>query len=201
MNKERMVAFSDGVFAVIITIMVLDLKAPETPTLAALRGVLAPFAAYVLSFLYVAIYWNNHHHLLQITRHINGRVMWANMNLLFWASLIPFTTRWLDSAWLSDVHHPEIPVVLYGLSLLFTALSYFLLQNMLVRLHGKDSALGRAFARDFKGPASLVLYIVAIASALWNPAISLVIYLVVATLWFIPDRRIEGVLGEAEHGN
>lgn len=191
MNKERLVAFSDGVIAVVITIMVLEFKAPEGASLSALRETVGTFASYLLSFLYVAIYWNNHHHLLHITKKVDGRVMWANLNLLFWLSLIPFSTRWLD-----EQGPQEVPVVLYGTSLLLSGAAYYTLQRALIRLHGNDSALARALTGDFKSILSLILYVIAIAiaSVAGRPAISLAIYFAVALLWFIPDRRIEAVL-------
>ena len=186
MGKERMTAVTDGVLAVVITIMVLDLKAPESTDLSALIKLLPTFLSYVLSFVYVAIYWNNHHHLLAACERVNGGVLWANMHLLFWLSLIPFTT-----AWLAENHFEPVPTLLYGVSLLMPALAYWILARTLVGAHGQDSVLARAMGGGFKEKASLVLYAFGIAVALWAPAVALMSYVVVAGLWLIPDRRIE----------
>ena len=186
MGKERMTAVTDGVLAVVISIMVLDLKAPESTDLSALIKLLPTFLSYVLSFVYVAIYWNNHHHLLAACERVNGGVLWANMHLLFWLSLIPFTT-----AWLAENHFEPVPTLLYGVSLLMPALAYWILARTLVGAHGQDSVLARAMGGGFKEKASLVLYAFGIAVALWAPAVALMSYVVVAGLWLIPDRRIE----------
>jgi uncharacterized membrane protein len=186
MQKERMLAFSDGVIAVIITIMVLEMKAPHGADWETLGKVLPVFLSYVLSFIYIGIYWNNHHHLLYPCERVSGAVLWANMHLLFWLSLVPFTT-----AWLSENHFARLPVALYGVSLLMPAIAYTVLQTFLVRVHGPASALASALGSDLKGKMSIVLYVVAIAAAFFMPAISLVIYVVVALIWLIPDRRIE----------
>lgn len=190
MGKERMAAVTDGVLAVVITIMVLDLKAPESTDLSALVKLLPTFLSYVLSFVYVAIYWNNHHHLLAACERVNGAVLWANMHLLFWLSLIPFTT-----AWLAENHFEPVPTLLYGVSLLMPALAYWILARTLVGAHGHDSVLARAMGGGFKEKASLVLYAFGIAVALWAPAVALASYVVVAGLWLIPDRRIERTMG------
>jgi uncharacterized membrane protein len=186
MGKERLAAFSDGVIAVIITIMVLELKVPHGADWSALSGLLPVFLSYVLSFLYVAIYWNNHHHWLAASERVDGKVLWANMNLLFWLSLVPFTT-----AWLAENHFAPVPTMLYGVSLLMPAIAYTLLALALVGTHGRDSALATALGAGLKEKFSLALYVVGIAVALSLPFISLAIYAGVALLWLIPDRRIE----------
>lgn len=189
MEKNRLEAFSDGVIAIIITIMVLELKVPETLTWAALHDVVPHMLSYALSFIYVAIYWNNHHHMLHTIRHVNGRILWANMHLLFWLSLIPFATAWLG-------HNPlaPVPVALYGIALLLPAIAYFILQNTIIcaqEAHGVPSLLKRAIGRDGKGKASPVLYAVAVGLAFVQPLSSLAIYCLVALMWIIPDQRIE----------
>ncbi len=186
MGKERMTAFTDGVLAVIITIMVLELKAPEEADWHALARLLPVFLSYVLSFVYVAIYWNNHHHLLAVCERVNGGVLWANMHLLFWLSLIPFTT-----AWLAENHFEAVPTLLYGASLFMPALAYALLARTLVGVHGGESALAKAMGSGAKERVSLALYAIGIACALWAPAVALAAYVAVAALWLIPDRRIE----------
>jgi uncharacterized membrane protein len=189
MSKGRLEAFSDGVIAIIITIMVLELRAPDGADLAALRPLLPTFLGYVLSFIFLGIYWNNHHHLLQAIRHVDGRVLWANLHLLFWLSLIPFVTGWMGennfSAW---------PVALYGLVLLFAGVAYFILTRALIALHGRDSVLATALGRDFKGKISVVIYLIAIPLALVNSWFACVLYVLVAIMWLIPDRRIEKTL-------
>jgi uncharacterized membrane protein len=186
MSKGRLEAFSDGVVAIIITIMVLELKAPPDAELAALRPLIPIILSYVLSFVFVGIYWNNHHHLLQTARHVNGKVLWANLHLLFWLSLIPFVTSWLGAtsfaAW---------PAAAYGLVLLLAAIAYNLLTRVLINLHGKDSTLAAAVGSDRKGWLSLLLYIVAIPAAFLHPYIACALYAIVALIWLIPDRRIE----------
>ena len=191
MSKGRLEAFSDGVIAIIITIMVLEMKVPHGADLAALRPLIPVFLSYVLSFTFVGIYWNNHHHLLQAVRHVDGRTLWANLHLLFWLSLIPFVTNWMGES-----HFAAWPVALYGAVLLLAALAYFLLTRALISLHGKDSALGAALGRDFKGKVSLVFYAVATPVAFVNPWISCTLYVLVAVMWLIPDRRIEKALSE-----
>ena len=189
MQKERMAAFSDGVMAVIITIMVLEMKAPHGADWATLGKVLPVFLSYVLSFVYLGIYWNNHHHLLYTCERVSGAVLWANMHLLFWLSLVPFTT-----AWMAENHFAQLPVALYGVSLLMPAIAYILLQMALVRLHGSSSTLASALGSDLKGKVSILLYVTGIAAAFWMPAISLAIYVTVALIWLVPDRRIERVV-------
>ena len=189
MNKERLTAFSDGVIAIIITIMVLELKAPHGEDWAALTKLLPTFLSYVLSFIYVAIYWNNHHHLMHASPRVNGAILWANMHLLFWLSLIPFAT-----AWMGENHYARLPTALYGVALLMPAIAYTLLQFTIIRLHGREGALGKAVGRDLKGKLSTLLYLVALPIAFFEPRVSLTIYVLVALVWLIPDRRIENML-------
>jgi uncharacterized membrane protein len=190
MQKGRVEAFSDGVIAIIITIMVLELKVPHGADLADLQPLLPVFAGYVLSFVYVGIYWNNHHHMFQTVKSVNGPVLWANLHLLFWLSTIPFVT-----AWMGDNPLERTPILLYGADLLITGVAYTILAAMLVRHEGKDSVIARAMGRDVKGWASSVLYILGIASAWFMPVLGLVFYVIVACMWFIPDRRVERQLG------
>ena len=186
MNKERLTAFSDGVIAIIITIMVLELQPPSRTDWPALLAMLPTFLSYVLSFTYVAIYWNNHHHMLHTVRRVNGAILWANMNLLFWLSLTPFVT-----AWLGRNYRAPLPTAVYGVVLLLAAIAYFILQSTIIRTEGPESALATAIGRDVKGKASLILYLAAISLAFVHPAISDASYIGVALIWFIPDRRIE----------
>ena len=189
MSKGRMEAFSDGVIAIIITIMVLELKVPHGAELAALRGLVPIFLSYVLSFVFLGIYWSNHHHLLQAARHVDGRILWANLHLLFWLSLIPFVT-----AWMGENHFAAWPVAFYGVVMLCCGAAYYVLSLALIARDGNNSALARAVGRDFKGKVSIVLYAAAIALAHVNRWISCVIYVLVAVMWLIPDRRIERTL-------
>lgn len=191
MIKGRMEAFSDGVFAVIITIMVLEMKPPRGTSLASLQPVLPVFLSYVLSFVYVGIYWNNHHHLLQAAKHVAGGILWANLHLLFWLSLTPFVT-----AWMGENHFAPWPVALYGLVLLFAGAAYFILTKMLVAHHGRDSTLARSIGRDRKAKLSLVVYAAAIPLSFSEPWIACACYVMVAIIWFLPDRRIERTLEE-----
>jgi uncharacterized membrane protein len=186
MHKERLAAFSDGVIAIIITIMVLELKVPHGSDLAALTKLLPTFLSYVLSFLYLAIYWNNHHHLFHTVERVDGAILWANMNLLFWLSLIPFATGWMG-----ENHFDRLPTALYGVALLMPAIAYYILQMTIIRRHGRDGQLAKMLGRDFKGKISPVLYVIAIAVAFIAPWISQAIYVLVALMWLIPDRRIE----------
>lgn len=186
MTKGRLEAFSDGVIAIIITIMVLELKAPEETTLGALQPLLPVFLSYVLSFIYVGIYWNNHHHLLQAARQVNGAVLWANLHLLFWLSLVAFTT-----AWMGEHNFAPWPVLFYGVNLWLAALAYYLLVRALLALHGPNSVLAKAIGSDTKGIASLVIYTVAISLVFVHSMIALGLYAIVAIMWLIPDRRIE----------
>jgi uncharacterized membrane protein len=189
MGKGRLEAFSDGVIAIIITIMVLELKVPHGDDPAALRPLIPIFLSYVLSFVNVGIYWNNHHHLLQAVRHVNGRTLWANLHLLFWLSLFPFAT-----AWMGENHFAALPVALYGVVLLLAAIAYFILTRTLISQHGKDSALATALGRDLKGKISVVIYAVAIPLAFVKPWFACALYVLVAVMWLIPDRRIEKTL-------
>jgi uncharacterized membrane protein len=188
-TKSRLEAFSDGVIAVIITIMVLELKVPQGAELAALKPLLPLFLSYLLSFIFVGIYWNNHHHMLQTAEFVNGRIMWANLHFLFWLSLTPFTT-----AWLGENLAAPIPVAVYGVVLLGSAIAYTLLALALIARHGHKSVLAAALGSDFKGKASMVIYAVAIALAFVTPWISCALYVAVAAIWFIPDPRIEKAL-------
>jgi len=190
MTKGRMEAFSDGVVAIIITIMVLELDVPHGVGLADLRPVLPALLSYVLSFIYVGIYWNNHHHMLNAVRTVNGPILWANLHLLFWQSLVPFATAWLGENGLA-----AMPAAVYGGVLLMSAVAYSILATLLVRHEGPDSDLAQAFGRDWKGKISVVLYIAAIALAFVVPVASIALYVAVAAIWFIPDRRIERRMG------
>ncbi len=189
MTKGRLEAFSDGVIAIIITIMVLELTIPHEAGLGALRPLIPKFLSYVLSFIFIGIYWNNHHHLLQAVRQVNGRILWANMHLLFWLSLIPFATGWMG-----ENHFATWPVALYGLVLLLTGCAYVILTRTLMIYQGTDSTLAAAVGRDFKGKASLVLYAAAIPLSFVNSWIACALYVLVAAMWLIPDRRIEKAL-------
>jgi len=188
-GKQRLEAFSDGVIAIIITVMVLEMKVPQGADRAALRPLIPVLLSYVLSFVFLGIYWSNHHHLLQAVRHVNGRVLWANLHLLFWLSLTPFVTSWMG-----ENHFAAWPVAVYGAVLLLAAVAYFILTRELIALHGRDSTLAAALGSDLKGKASLVLYAAAIPLAFWHPWIACALYVLVAVLWLIPDRRIEAVL-------
>jgi uncharacterized membrane protein len=185
-GKNRLEAFSDGVLAIIITIMVLELKVPHGTDLGALRPLLPVFLSYVLSFVYVAIYWNNHHHMLHATHRIDASVMWANMHLLFWLSLIPFVTGWMG-----ENHFTPLPAALYGTVLLMAAVAYFILQRRIILCEGKDSTLARAVGRDLKGKLSPVLYVIGIMATPFAAWLSLALYVAVALIWLVPDRRIE----------
>jgi len=192
MGKERLAAFSDGVIAIIITIMVLELKIPHGADWAALSEVAPHFTAYVLSFIYLAIYWNNHHHLLHTVARVDGLILWANSNLLFWLSLIPVTTGWLGENFLASV-----PTAVYGLALLMPAIAYFLLQQAILHKQGRHSVLAHALGRDLKGKLSPILYLTAIGLAFVMPWVSIALYALVAAMWLVPDRRIEKTLPEA----
>ncbi len=192
MSKGRLEAFSDGVLAIIITIMVLELKVPHGADLGALAPLVPVFLSYVLSFIYVGIYWSNHHHLLHAVRRVNGRVLWANLHLLFWLSLIPFVTGWMG-----ENHFAAWPVALYGVVLLSAAVAYFILTRVLISHHGEDSALARALGKDFKGKVSVVIYAAAIPLSFVSPWLACGLYVTVAAIWLIPDRRIEQALTES----
>ena len=186
MSKGRLEAFSDGVFAIIITIMVLELHAPPSADPYALIHLTPVFLSYALSFVFVAIYWNNHHHMLQASKHVDGRVLWANMHLLFWLSLVPFVTAWMGSN-----HFATWPVAVYGVVLLLCGTAYFILSRFLIALHGQDSVLSEALGRDAKGKASVLIYLAAIPLAFVNARWSCAMYVLVAVMWLFPDRRIE----------
>ena len=193
MGKGRLEAFSDGVLAIIITIMVLELKVPHGESLGALAPLLPVFLSYVLSFVYVGIYWNNHHHMLHASRKVSGRVLWANLHLLFWLSLLPFATGWMG-----ENHFASLPSALYGVILLCAGIAYWLLEQAIIALEGADSTLALAVGRDWKGGLSLVLYVVAIAATAWQTWFAQAIYVLAALLWVVPDRRIEHVLVHQE---
>ena len=191
MGKDRLAAFSDGVIAIIITIMVLELKVPHGADWATLRGVAPNFVSYVLSFVYLAIYWNNHHHLLHTVTRVDGLILWANSHLLFWLSLVPAATGWMGENFLAP-----LPTAVYGVSLLMPAIAYYLLQKTIVHQQGKHSVLASALGRDVKGKISPLLYAAAVALAFVDAWLSIAIYALVAVMWLIPDRRIEKVLRE-----
>jgi len=186
MNKTRLEAFSDGVIAIIITIMVLELKVPHAADFAALRPLLPVFLSYILSFIYVGIYWTNHHHMLHMVHRISGSILWGNLHLLFWLSLIPFVTGWLG-----ENHFAPMPTALYGLVLLMCAIAYVILQRLIIRSQGDGSPLKHAVGRDWKGKLSMLLYAASVPLAMVSPWISQSIYVLLAILWLIPDRRIE----------
>jgi len=186
MTSNRMEAFSDGVIAIIITIMVLELRAPHEANLSALRPLLPVFFSYAVSFIFIGIYWSNHHHLLQAVEHVDGRVLWANLHLLFWLSLTPFVT-----AWIGQTRFATWPVALYGIVLLFSGIAYYILTVTLLSIHRRDSVLALALGRDFKGKISMVIYLVAIPLTFVSPWIAYAIYVFVEVIWLVPDRRIE----------
>jgi uncharacterized membrane protein len=192
MGKGRLEAFSDGVIAIVITIMVLELQIPHEPTLEALSALLPVFLSYILSFVFIGIYWNNHHHLLHASHKVNGRILWSNLFLLFWLSLIPFVTGWMG-----ENDFAMWPVILYGVVMWMCGFAYFILARALIAQEGPDSEIARAVGRDRKGIASLVFYTAGIILAFVNPWIAVALYVVVAALWFIPDRRIESVLSRS----
>jgi uncharacterized membrane protein len=191
MNKGRLEAFSDGVLAVIITIMVLEMKSPHGTSLASLRSVFPVFLSYILSFVYIGIYWNNHHHLLHATQRVNGATLWANLHLLFWLSLVPFTT-----AWMGENDFDSWPVAVYGIILLLAAIAYFILTRALINLHGRESTLAMSIGKDRKGQISIAIYAAAIPLAFAQPWIAGACYVIVAIMWLIPDRRIESKLAK-----
>lgn len=186
MGKGRLEAFSDGVLAIVITIMVLELKVPHGSDLASLQPLLPVFLSYVLSFVYVGIYWNNHHHMLRATRRVSGGVLWANLHLLFWLSLFPFAT-----AWMGENHFTAVPTAAYGVVLLMAAIAYWVLQQRIITLEGPDSLLARAVGADIKGKLSPLAYLLAIALAFVQPWLAWAVYVLVALVWLVPDRRIE----------
>ena len=193
MTKGRLEAFSDGVIAIIITIMVLELKVPGGERVSALVPLIPIFLSYLLSFLYLGIYWNNHHHMLHATQTVTGSVLWANLHLLFWLSLIPFATGWMG-----ENHFASAPSALYGVVLLMAAVAYWILQQLIIASQGPDSFLQRAIGSDWKGKLSPVLYFVAIPAAFLSHWIAQTIYVLVALMWLVPDRRIESAIGQAD---
>jgi len=195
MPTSRLEAFSDGVLAIIITIMVLELRPPDGPTFGDLADTATGFLTYLLSFIYIGIYWSNHHHLFQLVRRVDGAVLWANLHLLFWLSLYPFTTAWMDETGLAPT-----PVVVYGCNLLGAAIAYYVLQLTILRAEGSEGVLREALGRDLKGKLSPVLYVLGIASALWvDEWLAIVFYAAVAAMWLVPDRRMESFV--AAHGS
>ncbi len=186
MNKVRLETFSDGVIAIILTIMVLELKVPHGTDLDSLKSLIPTFMSYILSFIYLGIYWNNHHHMLSTVKHVTGGILWANLHLLFWLSLVPFAT-----AWMGENNFAQVPLALYGVILLMAAVSYFILQNLIISNHGKNSSLSKALGKDYKGKASPILYIIAIISTFFSEYVAGAIYIFIALMWLIPDRRIE----------
>jgi uncharacterized membrane protein len=195
MGKNRMEAFSDGVIAVLITIMVLEMKVPHGESLAALAPVLPVLLSYVLSFVYIGIYWNNHHHMLHAVHHVSGPILWANLHLLFWLSLVPFTTGWMG-----ENHFAPLPTALYGAVLLMAAIAFLLLQQLIIASQGPDSLLKRAVGGDWKGKLSPMAYLAAIPLAFWEGRLSLALYVLVAAIWFVPDKRIERALPHEHPG-
>ena len=191
MNKNRLEAFSDGVLAIIITIMVLEFKVPNSTNYEAIMPLLHKFISYILSFIYVGIYWNNHHHMMHTVKQVNGKILWANLHLLFWLSMIPFAT-----AWIGEHHFAPFPMMFYGIILFMNGFAYFLLQTQIIKTHGKESQLSKAIGNGLKEKASVILYAIAIAFANFYPIVSGVIYIFVAFLWLIPDTRIERILNE-----
>jgi uncharacterized membrane protein len=189
MSTGRLEAFSDAVIAIVITILVLELEVPHEPDLAALGDVVPVFLTYILSFVYLGIYWNNHHHMMVLTQRVNGRILWANLHLLFWLSLVPFTT-----AWMGETDFAESPTAVYGADLLLAAIAYFILQTAIIAEEGPDSGLRAALGRDLKGKVSPLLYLAAIPLAFVSPWIALGLYVLVALMWLVPDRRIESAV-------
>jgi len=195
MNKQRLEAFSDGVFAIIITIMVLELRVPHGGEWASLKPLLPVIISYVLSFIYIGIYWNNHHHMMQAVKFVNGTILWANLHLLFWLSLIPFVTGWMG-----ENHFAPATLALYGFILFMNGVAYSILSTALIRLHGKNSALGAAVGNGTKGKVSVAIYLIAILLSFVNSLISFGLYVIVAAIWFIPDKRIEQELDQNASG-
>ncbi|PGL71840.1 TMEM175 family protein [Bacillus sp. AFS055030] len=189
MHKNRLEAFSDGVLAIIITIMVLEIKIPHSPNIQDLVQLLPTFLSYLLSFIYVGIYWNNHHHMIYTLQKVTGSIMWANLHLLFWLSLIPFA-----SGWMGENHYKPYPTMLYGVILLMTAIAYFILQSIIIQKEGKNSKLKRAIGNDWKGKTSVICYFSAVCTSLIWPWFAQIIYVIVAIMWLLPDRRIEKVI-------
>ena len=190
MNSNRLEAFSDGVLAIVITVMVLEMKVPDGARIESLASTLPVFLSYVLSYLYVGIYWNNHHHMLHTVERVNGPILWANLHLLFWLSLFPFAT-----AWMGQNHFAVLPTSLYGGVLLMAAIAYWVLQAAIIRAQGSDSLLKKAIGRDWKGRSSPAVYVTGIIVANWSPVVAQALYVAVAFLWLVPDRRIERIVG------
>jgi uncharacterized membrane protein len=195
-NKNRLEAFSDGVLAIVITIMVLELHTPVEPTWHGFAAVLPTFLSYLLSFVYVGIYWNNHHHMIHLAGRVNGAILWANLHLLFWLSLFPFSTRWMDES-----AFVQVPVLIYGLNLLCASIAYFILQQALIRQQGRDGALAQAVGRDWKGKASPLIYLVGIGAGIVQPVFGIAVYTVVALIWLVPDRRVEHFVTQAHQAD
>lgn len=193
MNKTRLEAFSDGVLAIIITIMVLEIKVPEGHDFATLQKVFPIFLSYILSFIYIGIYWNNHHHMLHSMTRVNGKILWANLHLLFWLSLVPVATGWIGES-----HFAKVPMALYGFMLLMAGTAYYILQNIIIKSQGENSLLKKAIGKDFKGNASPICYIIGIAFSFYNEWIAGGVYILVALMWLIPDKRIERTIGNTE---
>jgi TMEM175 potassium channel family protein len=191
MNKNRLEAFSDGVLAIILTIMVLELKIPEAPTFEALWEVFHVFVSYILSFIYVGIYWNNHHHMLHSVTKVNGKILWANLHLLFWLSLVPFATGWMG-----ENHFAKATMTIYGVILFMAGVAYWLLQSIIIASQGENSLLKRAIGKDFKGLSSPILYAIGIAFSFFNEWLSGAVYIFVALMWLVPDKRIERQLAD-----
>ena len=196
MNKGRLEAFSDGVLAIIITIMVLEMKVPYDPTFEGLIPLFPVFVSYLISFIYLGIYWNNHHHLLHSIKKVSGTVLWANLHLLFWLSLIPFATGWMG-----ENHFASATLALYGVILLMAAIAYWILAHSLINYHGKESLLAKALGSDLKGKISIVIYIIAIPASFFNQWISGALFVLVALMWLIPDRRIEKAITEYDNNS
>jgi len=188
-GKSRLEAFSDGVLAIIITIMVLEIKVPHGSELSTLTPLIPVFLSYVLSFIYLAIYWNNHHHMLHTLQKVTGPILWANLHLLFWLSLVPFSTGWMG-----ENHFDPLPTALYGVVLLCAALAYWILQICIIRSQGKNSLLKKAVGNDWRGKISPLMYLLSIPMALWNPWGAVTLFILVALMWLVPDKRIERVL-------
>lgn len=193
MNKNRLEAFSDGVLAIIITIMVLEFKVPSDTSIEAFLKLSHKFLSYILSFIYVAIYWNNHHHMMHTVKSVNGKILWANLHLLFWLSLIPFAT-----AWIGEHHFASFPMMVYGIILLMNGIAFNILQYQIICSHGKNSDLAKAIGKDYKGKISVILYVIAVFITQYFVAISGAIYILVALLWLVPDKRIERIFNEKE---
>jgi len=198
MKTGRLEAFSDGVLAIVITIMVLEMKAPEDTTFKGLLAVAPVFVSYVLSFIYLGVYWNNHHHLMQVTQKVNGKILWANLHLLFWLSLIPFTTTWMGE---HDHYYEALPVATYGFVLLMSALAYFILEYLLVKHHDDNFALTRLCKSNIKDYISLGVYIIAILLAFVNTWLALACYVIVALIWLMPEKKLEEFMEDIEGKN